>query len=63
MKGGAYTIIDGKYTEHIECFFRDNSRVGASLEFDFELIDGKWYHSGFSSKGAPLHEVWSLREK
>lgn len=60
--GGTYTTIDGKYTENIEFFSRDDSRVGASLEFDFELKDGDWHHSGFSSKGAPLYEIWSLRK-
>jgi hypothetical protein len=59
--GGTYTTIDGKYTENIEFFSRDDSRVGASLSFDFKLKDGDWHHSGFSSKGAPLYEVWSLR--
>ncbi|WP_420379650.1 membrane or secreted protein [Gilvibacter sp.] len=60
--GGSYTTENGKYTENIEFFSRDVNRVGASLEFDFELIDGKWHHSGFSSKGDPLYEVWSLRD-
>ncbi|GMN06730.1 hypothetical protein MTsPCn5_21190 [Croceitalea sp. MTPC5] len=59
--GGTYTTINGKYTENIEFFSRDNSRVGASLQFDFELKDGDWHHSGFSSKGTPLYEVWSRR--
>ena len=60
--GGRYTTVDGKYTEHIEFFSRDNSRVGASLEFDFSLKDGSWHHQGFSSKGDPLYEIWSLRK-
>ncbi|GMN09686.1 hypothetical protein MTsPCn9_17290 [Croceitalea sp. MTPC9] len=60
--GGTYTTIDGKYTENIEFFSRDDSRVGASLKFDFELKDGDWHHSGYSSKGDPLYEVWSLRK-
>jgi hypothetical protein len=60
--GGTYTTIDGKYTENIEFFSRDDSRVGASLEFSFELKEGAWHHSGFSSKGVPLYEVWSLRD-
>lgn len=60
--GGTYTTIDGKYTENIEFFSRDDSRVGASLEFNFELKEGDWHHSGFSSKGNPLYEVWSLRK-
>ena len=59
--GGNYTTVDGKYTENIEFFSRDNSRVGASLQFDYELKDGDWHHSGLSSKGQPIYEVWSLR--
>ncbi|MFD1162014.1 membrane or secreted protein [Hwangdonia seohaensis] len=59
--GGTYTTIDGKYTENIEFFSRDDTRVGASLKFDFSLVDGHWVHQGFSSKGDPLHEIWSLR--
>ena len=35
--GGTYTTRNGKYTENIEFFSRDNSRVGASLTFDFSL--------------------------
>lgn len=57
--GGSYTAEDGKYSENIEFFSRDNSRVGASLEFDFEVKDGKWHHRGKSSKGDPIYEVWS----
>jgi hypothetical protein len=61
--GGSYTTINGKYTENIEFFSRDNSRVGRSLEFDYRLIDGNWHHSGLSSKGDPIHEIWSLRKE
>ncbi|MCB0646473.1 MAG: hypothetical protein KDC49_07400 [Saprospiraceae bacterium] len=61
--GGNYTTIDGKYTENIEFFSRDDSRVGASLVFDYKLVDGKWHHSGLSSKGDPIYEIWSIREK
>ena len=60
--GGTYTTEGGKYTENIEFFSRDNSRVGASLEFDFELKDGKWHHKGKSSKGEPIYEIWSTRK-
>jgi len=60
--GGNYTTVDGTYTENIEFFSRDNTRVGASLEFDFKLIDGEWHHSGLSSKGNPIHEIWSVRK-
>ena len=62
--GGTYTTENGKYTENIEFFSRDQSRVGASLEFDFLMMeDGGWRHSGKSSKGDPIDEVWSQREK
>ena len=61
--GGSYTTKDGKYTEKIEFFSRDNSRVGASLEFNFELKDGRWHHSGKSSKGDPIYEIWSTRQE
>jgi len=58
--GGTYTIKDGKYTETIDFFSRDNSRVGASLSFDYELKDSKdWHHSGLSSAGAKIYEIWS----
>ncbi len=61
--GGTYTTENGKYTENIEFFSRDNSRVGASLSFDFSLEDGNWRHKGLSSKGDPIDEVWTKREK
>ncbi len=56
--GGTYTAKDGKYTEHISFFSRDNSRVGAALSFNWSLENGKWDHSGKSSKGDPIHETW-----
>lgn len=57
--GGSYTFKDGKYIEKIEFFSRDNSRVGAALTFDGKLDNGKWHHSGLSSKGDKIYEVWS----
>jgi len=59
--GGTYTTVDGEYTENIEFFSRDASKAGVSLSFDYELIDGDWHHSGLSSKGDPIHEIWSIR--
>jgi len=56
--GGTYKLKDGKYTETLEFFSRDNSRVGASLTFDAKLEGDKWHHSGKSSKGDPVNEVW-----
>ncbi|MEN0045889.1 MAG: membrane or secreted protein [Bacteroidota bacterium] len=60
--GGTYTAKDGKYVEHITFFSRDDSRVGASLAFDYEVIDGNWHHRGLSSKGKPIYEIWGVRE-
>lgn len=60
--GGAYTAQDGVYTENIEFFSRDDKRVGASLEFQFEVKDGDWHHSGNNSRGEPMYELWSRRE-
>ncbi|MFT3902497.1 MAG: hypothetical protein QM727_04960 [Niabella sp.] len=56
--GGTYTFKDGTYTENIEFFSRDSSRVGMSLSFDGKLENGKWIHSGKSSKGEPIYEIW-----
>lgn len=56
--GGSYTAEDGKYVENIEFFSKDDSRVGATLGFDFEVIDGEWHHNGVSSTGNPIYEIW-----
>jgi hypothetical protein len=60
--GGTYTFKNGKYTENIEFFSRDSSRVGASLSFDGSVTNNVWTHKGLSSRGEPIHEEWS-REK
>ncbi|MEB2774814.1 hypothetical protein SYJ56_05820 [Algoriphagus sp. D3-2-R+10] len=57
--GGTYTAEGGKYIENITFFSRDDSRVGASLDFNYEVIDGEWHHSGLSSKGDPIYEIWT----
>lgn len=57
--GGRYTLKDGEYTEIIEFFSRDNSRVGAELQFEASVNGGEWTHSGKSSKGDPIKEIWS----
>ena len=57
--GGTYTAEDGKYVEDIEFFSRDDSRVGASLPFEYEVKNGEWHHRGKSSKGEPIYEIWS----
>lgn len=57
--GGTYSASDGIYKENITFFSRDDSRVGATLEFQYEIKDGKWHHRGKSSTGAPIYEIWS----
>ena len=59
--GGEYEAVDGKYIEKIQYFSRDDSRVGAELDFNYEVKEGNWHHSGLSSKGNPINEVWTLR--
>ncbi len=57
--GGNYTLKDGKYTETIEFFSRDNSRVGKSLTFGAEVSPAEWHHTGQSSTGGPVNEIWT----
>ncbi|MEM9673161.1 MAG: hypothetical protein AAF992_11235 [Bacteroidota bacterium] len=58
--GGTYEAAeDGTYTEKIEFFSRDDSRVGASLSFQYNRADDDWYHKGLNSRGEPMHEVWT----
>ena len=60
--GGTYVLKDGKYTETIDFFSRDNSRVGRALTFGSEVSGAEWRHTGQSSTGGKVDEVWS-REK
>ena len=60
--GGKYITEDGKYIENIEYFSRDDSKVGLTLEFDYDVINREWNHKGFSSQGDPLHEIWVKRK-
>jgi len=61
--GGIFTSENGNYIENIEFFSRDNSKVGISLEFNFEVKEGDWHHKGFSSKGDPKYEIWTQRKQ
>lgn len=60
--GGTYSAKDGVYTENIEFFSRDKNRVGAALKFNFEVKGEDWHHTGKSSKGDPMYEIWSTRK-
>lgn len=59
--GGIYTAKNGVYIENIEYFSKDNTRVGASLEFNYELKERDWHHTGTNSKGKPMYEIWAKR--
>ena len=59
--GGTYTTKNGVYTESIEFFSRDISRIGMKLEFEYSLKDGNWNHKGFSSRGKAINEIWTKR--
>lgn len=60
--GGTYILKDGKYTETIEFFSRDSSRVGVSLSFDAAIDSKKWQHSGKSSTGNKVNEIWEKQD-
>ena len=59
--GGTYTTVNGEYTENIEFFSRDSSRVGATLSFDYEIKENEWHHSGLrglTARGRNFKWVW-----
>ena len=60
--GGTYTLSGGKYTESIDFFSRDNSRAGRSITFGAATDGNEWHHTGQSSTGGTVDEIWS-REK
>lgn len=49
--------------QKISNFFKNNARVGATLTFDFDKQGDDWHHSGLSSAGDPIYEIWSVRKK
>lgn len=58
--GGSYsTSGKGLYIERIEYFSRDPARARQQLSFDFKRMKDDWVHRGLSSRGEPIHEVWS----
>lgn len=57
--GGTYAYDSGIYTEEIRFFSRDISRVGKSLTFNADVEANNWVHSGKSSTGSPIKEIWS----
>lgn len=61
--GGTIELKDGVYTENIEFFSRNKDRVGASLSFDYKVDGIKWDHSGMSSSGNPIREIWTRQNQ
>jgi hypothetical protein len=59
--GGYYSAKKERYTEYIEYFSRNNTSVGRVLPFEYSISGIEWHHQGFSSKGDPIHEIWSIR--
>ena len=57
--GGTVVLENGKYNEHIEFFSRNPDRVGADLSFEYKVNGDKWDHSGLSSTGNPIREIWT----
>lgn len=56
--GGKYTFENGVYTENIEFFSRDSERVGTSLSFKDSVKDDLWLHTGKSTTGNAISEIW-----
>lgn len=59
--GGSYHTQNGKYVEAIKFFAKDPTRTGMKLEFDYDLKNRDWRHTGLSSKGDPIDETWQKR--
>ncbi len=59
--GGTYSAKNGIYKENIQFFSRNNSSVGRILPFNYSLKGVDWHHSGKSSKGNPIYEIWTKR--
>lgn len=60
--GGTYLMAGDQYTETIDFFSRDNSRVGRSLTFTASVTGANWQHSGKSSTGGAVNEIWSREQ-
>ncbi|MDO5509579.1 MAG: hypothetical protein Q4F57_02675 [Weeksellaceae bacterium] len=61
--GGFYHTQKPDYTEQITVFSRNKDRIGASLEFNYQLKEGVWHHTGTSSGGDKIYELWSPLHK
>ncbi|MGB4400689.1 MAG: hypothetical protein WBJ10_15055 [Daejeonella sp.] len=61
--GGSYTYENGKYTETLDFFTKDSTKVGNSITFDGKVEGDLWHHSGLSSQGAKMYEIWKMEPK
>lgn len=59
--GGNYLFQGGNYIEVIQFFSKDNARVGSVLSFNGKVDQSHyWHHSGKSSTGKDIYEIWIL---
>jgi hypothetical protein len=61
--GGTYSARDGNYSENIVFFSRNQDRVGAKLDFNYNVEGDNWHHKGKNSAGEPMYEIWVKRNK
>lgn len=61
--GGSYIFENGKYTETLDFFTKDSTKVGNSITFDGKVEGDLWHHSGLSSQGAKMYEIWKMEPK
>ncbi len=61
--GGSYTYANGKYTETLDFFTKDSTKVGVSLTFEDKIEGDLWHHTGLSSQGAKMYEIWKMEAK
>ncbi len=62
--GGTWWLEDGSYLETIH-WHTLGVLVGETIRFDYEVKDGRWYHTAtFTAKGERFHieEVWEKVE-
>ncbi|CAD5285182.1 putative Membrane or secreted protein [Imperialibacter sp. EC-SDR9] len=59
--GGTYSVTQTGYVESLEFYANADDRIGKSLGFRYKLEGSNWTHTGKSSQGLPLYELWSKK--